>query len=112
MEKLDPKTDGATPSIVDQNIERLRELFPEAFTEGSDEHGPRWKVDFNALREILGGYAEEQAERYSFTWNGKARARRIPVHRGRQPRSLEALTEKLPQEGQDDLYRSAIQHGQ
>jgi len=77
MEKLDPKTDGASPNIVDQNIEKLLKLFPEAFTEGSDEHGPSWKVDFNTLREILGGYVEEQAERYSFTWNGKARARRI-----------------------------------
>jgi len=77
MEKLGPKTDGATPDIVDQNIERLRELFPDAFTEGSDEHGSRWKVDFGALREILGSYVEDQAERYSFTWNGKDRARRI-----------------------------------
>jgi adenine-specific DNA-methyltransferase len=77
MEKLDPKTDGASPNIVEQNIKRLRELFPEAFTEGSDEHGPRWKVDFTIMREILGSYVEDQAERYSFNWNGKARARRI-----------------------------------
>ena len=77
MEKLGPKTDGATPNIVEQNIEKLRELFPEAFTEGSDEHGPRWKVDFGALQEIIGSYVEDQAERYSFNWNGKARARRI-----------------------------------
>jgi adenine-specific DNA-methyltransferase len=77
MEKLVPKIDGATPDIVDQNIEKLRELFPAAFTEGSDEHGPRWKVDFDTLREILGSYIEDQAERYSFNWNGKASARRI-----------------------------------
>jgi adenine-specific DNA-methyltransferase len=54
MEKLDPKTDGATTDIVEQNIDQLRELFPDTFTEGSDEDGPRWKVDFDALREILG----------------------------------------------------------
>ncbi len=85
MEKLDPRTDGATPDIVQQNIEKLRELFPDAFTEGSDEDlsagaqagGPRWKVDFDALREILGNYVEDSQERYSFTWNGKALARRI-----------------------------------
>jgi len=77
MEKLGPKTDGATPDIVDQNIERLRELFPDAFTEGSDENGLRWKVNFVALQEIIGSYVEDQAERYSFNWNGKARARRI-----------------------------------
>ncbi len=69
MEKLDPKTDGATPDIVQQNIEKMKELFPDVFTEG--------KVDCDALREILGDYAEDQPERYSFTWNGKARARRI-----------------------------------
>ena len=69
MEKLDPKTDGATLNIVEQNIETIRELFPDVFTEG--------KVDFDALRETLGDYIDGRQERYSFTWNGKARARRI-----------------------------------
>jgi adenine-specific DNA-methyltransferase len=69
MEKLDPKTDGATTDIVEQNIEKLKSLFPDVFTEG--------KVDFDALRETLGDYIDDRQERYSFTWNGKARARRI-----------------------------------
>lgn len=69
MEKLDPKTDGATPDIVEQNIEKMKQIFPDVFTEG--------KVDLDALRETLGDYADERQERYSFTWNGKARARRI-----------------------------------
>jgi adenine-specific DNA-methyltransferase len=69
MEKLDPKTDGATPDIVGQNIEKLKTLFPDVFTEG--------KVDLDTLRETLGDYADERQERYSFTWNGKACARRI-----------------------------------
>lgn len=77
MNKLDPKTDGATANIVEQNIDKLRELFPDAFTEGSDEHGLRWKVDIDALGEIIGQYVEDRPERYSFTWNGKSRARRI-----------------------------------
>lgn len=78
MEKMSPKTDGTTENIIEKNIEQLRELFPDAFIEGSDEHGPRWKLDFDALRKILGDYSEkDQNERYSFTWNGKARARRI-----------------------------------
>jgi len=34
MEKLDPKKDAATLDIVGQNIEQLKELFPEVFTEG------------------------------------------------------------------------------
>ncbi|MCB1660828.1 MAG: site-specific DNA-methyltransferase, partial [Pseudomonadales bacterium] len=43
--------------------------FPEVFAEG--------KVDFEALRETLGEYVEDKQERYSFTWHGKGRARRI-----------------------------------
>lgn len=77
MEKLDPKKDGSSPDVISENIEKLRELFPEAFTEGSDEDGPRWKVDFDTLKEIIGEYGEKEAERYSFTWHGKSRARLI-----------------------------------
>jgi adenine-specific DNA-methyltransferase len=88
MDKLDPKTDGSTPDIVSQNIEKLKELFPEVFAEGN--------IDFDALRETLGDYIDDRQERYSFTWNGKALARRIAqipstgtlrLYRGREPRS-------------------------
>ena len=68
MDKLTPK-DGASPDIVPENIERLREIFPEVFADGS--------VDFDALKETLGEYVDEREERYSFTWHGKSRARRI-----------------------------------
>lgn len=77
MEKLNPTTDGASSDITVENIDKLRELFPDAFTEGSDADGPRWKVDFDALKQILGEHVEDERERYSFTWHGKARARRI-----------------------------------
>lgn len=69
MQKLDPWTDGASMDIVEENVEKLRELFPDVFTEG--------RIDFDALRETLGDYIENRQERYSFTWNGKSRARRI-----------------------------------
>jgi len=69
MEKLDPERDGATPNIVEQNVEELKRLFPEIVTEG--------KVDFDTLREVLGDHMDEREERYSFTWNGKSRARRL-----------------------------------
>lgn len=69
MEKLHPKTDGATMDIVGQNMEKLKELFPDVFTEG--------KVDFDALRETLGDYIDDRPERYSLNWNGKGRSRRI-----------------------------------
>ncbi len=69
MDKLDPKTDGSTIDIVQQNLDRMKQLFPGVFTEG--------KVDFECLRETLGDYIDDRPERYSFTWNGKSRARRI-----------------------------------
>ncbi|MDM7917765.1 MAG: hypothetical protein QUS12_01190 [Methanosarcina sp.] len=67
MQKLDPKTDGRSVDIVAENIEKLKTLFPEVFTEGG--------IDFDALKETLGDYIESREERYSFTWNGKSKAR-------------------------------------
>lgn len=69
MEKLDPKKDGATLDIVKQNIEKMKEIFPDVFTEG--------KVDFDALRQTLGDDVDDREEHYSLTWNGKTQARRI-----------------------------------
>jgi len=65
MEKLD----GKSKDITAENIQKLKELFPEAFTEG--------KVDFEALKEVLGTFVDDRDERYSFTWNGKSKARMI-----------------------------------
>ncbi|MBU2649214.1 site-specific DNA-methyltransferase [bacterium] len=69
MEKLDPKTDGASADIVGQNIEKLEQFFPEIFSEG--------KIDLDILRETMGEYVDDRQERYSFNWNGKSRARLI-----------------------------------
>ncbi len=69
MEKLDPKTDGSSKNIVQENVEKLKTIFPEIFTEG--------KVDFDKLKETLGEYVEDQEERYNFTWHGKSLARRM-----------------------------------
>jgi len=63
------KIDGKTIDIVAENVGKLKELFPEAFTEG--------KVDFEALKEVLGTFVDDHDERYSFTWNGKSKARMI-----------------------------------
>ncbi|MEI7837066.1 MAG: site-specific DNA-methyltransferase, partial [Planctomycetota bacterium] len=52
-----------------ENIARLRELFPEAVTEG--------KIDFAKLRETLGDDVDDRPERYSFTWAGKRDAIRL-----------------------------------
>jgi adenine-specific DNA-methyltransferase len=51
-------------SVQDERLSRLRELFPEIFTEGN-------KIDFDKTREALGESIENGPERYSFTWAGK-----------------------------------------
>lgn len=69
MQKI-KKGDELTQSldIVNENIARLKELFPEVLTEG--------KIDFKILQDILGKEVEEEDEYYRFTWAGKAQARR------------------------------------
>ncbi|MCL5246846.1 site-specific DNA-methyltransferase [Cellulophaga sp. 20_2_10] len=54
--------------LVADNIEKLKQLFPEIVTEG--------KIDFKVLQDVLGEDIEEEDEYYRFTWAGKAQARR------------------------------------
>jgi len=61
--------DGKTPDIAEENIGKLKQLFPEVFTEG--------KIEFGKLGQVLGEYVEDSNERYNFTWNGKGRALRL-----------------------------------
>ena len=70
--------DAETQSLdlVADNIAKLTALFPEILTEGVDG-GKR--VDFEALRELLGTAVEDNEERYNFTWHGKAQARRLAL---------------------------------
>ncbi len=65
------KLNGETLNIVDTNIEKLKELFPDVFSEG--------KIDFDALKTNLGDFVEKENERYSFTWNGKEKAKKIAL---------------------------------
>ncbi len=60
---------GNTLDIVAENVCELKKLFPEAFTEG--------KINFDVLKEVLGSFVDDRDERYSFTWNGKRKARMI-----------------------------------
>jgi adenine-specific DNA-methyltransferase len=54
--------------IINENIAKLKELFPEVLTEG--------KIDFTVLQDILGEEIETGEEFYRFTWAGKTQARR------------------------------------
>ena len=63
------KLDGKTPDLAAENIEQLRQIFPDVFEEG--------KIDFDKLKQVLGEYVDDEKERYNFTWNGKGRALRL-----------------------------------
>ena len=58
-----------SPDLVAEQVERLKELFPECVAEG--------KVDFERLKATLGEIVDDRPERYSFTWAGKRDAVRL-----------------------------------
>ena len=60
------KMTGESLDLTQENIKRLKELFPEVLTEK--------KIDFDKLRLILGDEVETSPERYEFRWNGKNEA--------------------------------------
>ncbi len=68
LEKLTAE-DGKSLDLEAENVEQLKQLFPDVFREN--------KVDFNALKAVLGEHVEDKEERYNFTWHGKNKARQI-----------------------------------
>lgn len=70
MEKITGNSPEAKSlDITQQNIEQLKQLFPDVFSEN--------KIDFEALKAVLGAEVDDSEERYNFTWNGKKKARQI-----------------------------------
>jgi adenine-specific DNA-methyltransferase len=72
MKKLtdqDPET--KSPDLAAENVERLKALFPEAFTEG--------KIDFEVLKQLFAGAVDEREEKFGLNWNGKRAARQLAL---------------------------------
>ena len=72
MQKItsgDPETESR--DILGGNVAQLCALFPEAMVEG--------RIDFEVLRQLLGGAVEDREEKYGLTWHGKRRARQIAL---------------------------------
>ena len=72
MEKFapnDPETRSA--DVIAENVAQLKAFFPEAFVEG--------KVDFEVLKQLLGGVVEEREEKYGLNWYGKRQARQLAL---------------------------------
>lgn len=65
-----------TPNMTQENIARIRELFPSCVTEARDEQGQlRLAVDFDQLRqELSDSIVEGPQERYQLNWPGKREA--------------------------------------
>ena len=53
-------------NLEKNNIDKIKELFPEAVEEG--------KINFDMLRAMLGDEVDDSKEKYQFTWNGKSKA--------------------------------------
>ena len=68
-----------THNIVEENIKRIGELFPNCLTERLDENGkPEAAIDFDQLRQELSkDIVEGPEERYQFTWPDKRNAIRL-----------------------------------
>ena len=63
-----PQAESKSADLVAQNLEQLKQIFPEVIKEG--------RVDFEALNDLLGNYADTPEERFALNWAGKANARR------------------------------------
>jgi adenine-specific DNA-methyltransferase len=70
MEALSKK-DGESLNVVAENVETLKSIFPDAFTEDG--------IDFDVLRQLLGDEVADGEEKYGLTWHGKKKARQIAL---------------------------------
>lgn len=57
------KMSGESMNLLNENIEKLKALFPEIVTDG--------KIDFDMLKTLLGEEVDASNEKYSFNWVGK-----------------------------------------
>ena len=65
--------ESRSSDLIAANIAEVARLFPDAIAEG--------KVDFEALRELLGDAVDDGDERYGLGWHGKRHARQLALRR-------------------------------
>ena len=65
-----------SPDLSQDNIAKIRALFPDCVTEAADDQGTvRLAVDFDQLRQTLSDHiVEGPQERYRLDWPGKREA--------------------------------------
>lgn len=65
--------DGLSMNIEQANMDKLKSVFPECFTEG--------KLDIDKLLSLCGEYIDNDFEKYKFEWKGKAECLRLAQKR-------------------------------
>lgn len=71
MDKLEMKSEN----IAQGNIEKIRQLFPDAVTEVKKDGKTELAIDFDVLKQELSeSLIDEGKERYQMTWPGKRQA--------------------------------------
>ena len=61
MKRIGPEDPTVrSADVVAKNLEQLKALFPGAFTEG--------KIDFEVLKQLLGGAVDDREEKYGLNW--------------------------------------------
>lgn len=104
---------------AEENIKKLRELFPETVTETVQGGKTRYAVDFGALRQVLAdSLADDAQERYRFTWPDKKKAvllANTPINKTLRPCRAESVdfdsTENLYIEGDNLEALKLLQEG-
>lgn len=67
------KLDGMSMDLEKTNMEKLRSVFPECFSEQ--------KLDINKLLSLCGEYIDNDFEKYKFEWKGKAECLKLAQKR-------------------------------
>ena len=70
MKKMN-QDNGRSLNLVAENLEKLKVLFPEAFTEKG--------IDKDVLLQLIGEGVDDNEEKYGLNWFGKKRARQIAL---------------------------------
>ena len=63
---IETKLTGESKDIVSENIEILKELFPDIVVED--------KIDFDKFKSNFGEFIDDTREKYNFSWPGKTQA--------------------------------------
>ena len=67
------KLDGLSKNLENANMEKLKTVFPECFSEGT--------LDIDKLLSLCGEYIDNDFEKYKFEWKGKSECLRLAQKR-------------------------------